>query len=100
MDTVATVGFGKAAPCASQHCVSQHGAGYPAIYLTGIVGGVQGIFRSADGGASWTRINTGAQQWGWIGQSITGDPDVYGLVYVGTNGRGIEYANTANVGGR
>ena len=86
--TVATVGFGKAAPGAR---------GYPAIYLTGIVGGVQGIFRSADGGANWTRINTDAQQWGWIGQSITGDPDVYGLVYVGTNGRGIEYANTANV---
>jgi xyloglucan-specific exo-beta-1,4-glucanase len=33
--TVATLGFGRAAP----------GAGYPAIYLTGIVGGVQGIFR-------------------------------------------------------
>jgi xyloglucan-specific exo-beta-1,4-glucanase len=98
--TVATVGFGKAAPCASQRCASQHGAGYPAIYLTGIVGGVQGIFRSTDGGASWTRISTDAQQWGWIGQSITGDPDVYGLVYVAANGRGIEYANTANVDGR
>lgn len=88
--TVATVGFGRGAP----------GASYPAIYLTGIVGGVQGIFRSANGGATWTRINTGAQQWGWIGQTITGDPNVYGLVYVGTNGRGIEYANTAKVGGR
>jgi photosystem II stability/assembly factor-like uncharacterized protein len=88
--TVATVGFGRGAP----------GASYPAIYLTGIVGGVQGIFRSADGGATWTRINTGAQQWGWIGQTITGDPNVYGLVYLGTNGRGIEYANTAKVGGR
>ena len=55
---------------------------------------------SCGSGANWTRINTDAQQWGWIGQSITGDPDVYGLVYVGTNGRGIEYANTANVDGR
>jgi photosystem II stability/assembly factor-like uncharacterized protein len=81
--TVATVGFGKGAP----------GASYPAIYLTGIVGGVQGIFRSTDGGATWTRINTDPQQWGWIGQTITGDPNVYGLVYLGTNGRGIQYGN-------
>ena len=70
VDTVATLGFGKAAP----------GAGYPGIYLTGIVGGVQGIFRSVDGGGSWLRINTGAQQWAWIGQTITGDPRLFGRV--------------------
>lgn len=83
--TVATLGFGRAAP----------GAGYPAIYLTGVVGGVQGIFRSADGGGSWLRINTGAQQWAWIGQTITGDPRVFGRVYLGTNGRGILYGDPA-----
>jgi xyloglucan-specific exo-beta-1,4-glucanase len=83
--TVATLGFGRAAP----------GAGYPAIYLTGIVGGVQGIFRSTDGGGSWLRINTGAQQWAWIGQTITGDPRVFGRVYLGTNGRGILYGDPA-----
>ena len=86
--TVATLGFGRAAP----------GAGYPAIYLTGIVGGVQGIFRSINGGGSWLRINTGAQQWAWIGQTITGDPRVFGRVYLGTNGRGILYGDPA--GGR
>ena len=83
--TVATVGFGRAAP----------GARYPAMYLTGIVGGVQGIFRSTDGGGSWLRINTGAQQWAWIGQTITGDPRVFGRVYLGTNGRGILYGDPA-----
>jgi photosystem II stability/assembly factor-like uncharacterized protein len=86
--TVATLGFGQAAP----------GARYPAIYLVGVVGGVQGIFRSTDEGASWARINTDAQQWGWIGQSITGDPNIFGRVYLATNGRGIQYANP--VGGR
>lgn len=83
--TVATLGFGKAAP----------GSRYPAIYLTGIVGGVQGIFRSTDEGASWVRINDDAHSYGWIGQTITGDPHVYGRVYLGTNGRGILYAGPA-----
>jgi photosystem II stability/assembly factor-like uncharacterized protein len=85
VDTVATLGFGKAAP----------GARYPAIYLAGVVGGVQGIFRSTDGGAHWARINAGAQQWGWTGQAITGDPDVFGRVYLATNGRGIQYGDPA-----
>jgi photosystem II stability/assembly factor-like uncharacterized protein len=83
--TVAALGFGRAAP----------GASYPAIYLTGIVGGVQAIFRSDDGGASWVRINTGAQQWGWTGQAIAGDPRVFGRVYLATNGRGIMYGDPA-----
>ena len=85
---VATLGFGKAAP----------GTGYPAIYLTGIVGGVQGIFRSTDEGASWMRINDDSEQYAWIGQTITGDPDVFGRVYLGTNGRGILYADPAGGG--
>jgi photosystem II stability/assembly factor-like uncharacterized protein len=85
---VATLGFGKAAP----------GASYPAIYLTGIVGGVQGIFRSTDEGTSWVRINDDSEQYAWIGQTITGDPNVFGRVYLGTNGRGILYADPARGG--
>ena len=84
--TVATLGFGKAAP----------GARYPAIYLTGVVGGVQGVFRSTDGGVSWLRINDDRHQYAWIGQTITGDPNVFGRVYLGTNGRGVLYADPAS----
>jgi xyloglucan-specific exo-beta-1,4-glucanase len=83
--TVATLGFGKAAP----------GAGYPAIYLVGVVNGVQGIFRSTDGGASWMRINNDSEQYGWVGQTITGDMQVFGRVFLGTNGLGIFYADPA-----
>lgn len=83
VSTVATLGFGRAAP----------GTRYPAIYLTGIAGGVQGIFRSTDEGASWVRINTGGTQYGWIGQTITGDPHRFGRVYLGSNGRGVLYAD-------
>ncbi|WP_391858527.1 xyloglucanase [Streptomyces rugosispiralis] len=74
-----TIGFGKAAP----------GASYQALYTSAKIGGVRGIFRSTDAGASWTRINDDAHQWGWTGGSITGDPRVYGRVYLATNGRGI-----------
>ncbi|HEX4790024.1 MAG TPA: cellulose binding domain-containing protein [Actinospica sp.] len=73
------LGFGKSATS----------GGYPALYAIGTVGGVQGIFRSDDEGATWTRINDAQHQWGNIGAAITGDPNVYGRVYVGTNGRGI-----------
>jgi hypothetical protein len=86
--TVATIGFGKAAP----------GTAYPAIYLVGIVSGVQGIFRSTDGGASWLRINNDSEQYGWIGQTITGNPHVFGQVLLGTNGRGILVADPAGGG--
>ncbi|MEY9841121.1 RICIN domain-containing protein [Streptacidiphilus sp. EB103A] len=77
------IGFGKAAP----------GASYQALYLTGTVSGVTGVFRSTDAGATWTRINDDQHQFGGLGGFITGDPDVYGRVYLGTNGRGVLYAD-------
>ncbi|KUH35861.1 xyloglucanase [Streptomyces kanasensis] len=78
-----TIGFGKAAP----------GASYDTLYTSARIGGVRGIFRSTDAGASWTRINDDAHQWGWTGAAITGDPRVFGRVYVSTNGRGIVYGD-------
>jgi photosystem II stability/assembly factor-like uncharacterized protein len=72
------IGFGKAAP----------GRAYPALYAVGTVGGVYGFFRSDDEGATWTRINDDHNQFGSI-NSITGDPRVYGRVYVGSANRGV-----------
>ena len=74
------VGFGMAAS----------GYTYPAIYLFGIVGGNLGFYRSIDTGASWERINTDANQYGYVHQ-IKGDPRVYGRCYVSAEGRGIVY---------
>lgn len=75
-------GFGRAAP----------GKKEPALYLVGTVAGRYGIFRSIDGAASWQRINDDAHQWGLILQ-ISGDPKVFGRVYVGTHGRGVRYGD-------
>nr|WBO82589.1 cellulose binding domain-containing protein [Streptomyces sp. SBE_14.2] len=84
-----TIGFGKAAP----------GASYQTLYTSAKIGGVRGIFRSTDEGESWTRINDDAHQWGWTGAAITGDPRVYGRVYIATNGRGVIYGDTSDSGG-
>lgn len=76
-----TLGFGKAA----------EGARYPALYLVGSTGTITGVYRSDDEAETWVRINDDAHQWGWTGQAVTGDPRVYGRVYLATNGRGIQY---------
>lgn len=77
------VGFGKAAP----------GRQYPAVFMTGKVGDVYGVFRSDDTGATWVRINDDQHHWGWLGFTITGDPNIHGRFYLGTNGRGIIYGD-------
>ncbi|MGV9619335.1 xyloglucanase [Streptomyces tendae] len=89
IDAADTVGFGKAAP----------GASYQTLFTSAEIGGVRGIFRSTDAGATWTRVNDDAHQWGWTGAAITGDPRVYGRVYVATNGRGVIYGDTSDTGG-
>ncbi|MGW2889056.1 cellulose binding domain-containing protein [Streptomyces griseoruber] len=84
-----TIGFGKAAT----------GASYQTLYTSAKIAGVRGIFRSTDKGVTWTRINDDAHQWGWTGAAITGDPRVYGRVYVSTNGRGAIYGDTSDPSG-
>jgi hypothetical protein len=84
-----TIGFGKAAS----------GASYQTLFTSAKIGGVRGVFRSTDKGASWTRINDDAHQWGWTGAAIAGDPRVYGRVYVSTNGRGVIYGDTSDTSG-
>ncbi len=72
------LGFGKPAPRRS----------HPALFLVGKVSGVAGLFRSDDSGKSFVRINDDAHQFGVVSR-ITGDPRVFGRVYLGTGGRGI-----------
>lgn len=80
------VGFGKSPP----------GKSYPAIYINAKVNSVRGIFRSDDAGATFVRINDSQHQFGAADGAITGDPNLYGRVYLGTNGRGVVYGDLKN----
>ncbi|WP_157593038.1 carbohydrate-binding protein [Rufibacter tibetensis] len=80
------VGFGKA----------REGATYPAVFIVGKVNNQMGFFRSDDAGATWVRVTDDQHQFGGI-NDITGDPRVYGRVYVATAGRGIVYGNAPGV---
>jgi photosystem II stability/assembly factor-like uncharacterized protein len=64
--------------------------GSPALYLFGKVQSMSGIFRSDDAGRTWLRLNDAEHQFGWISK-LTGDPRVFGRVYLATTGRGIIY---------
>ena len=72
------IGFGKAAP----------GQSYPAVFLSGKINGVTGIWRSDDEGKSWVRLNDDTHRFG-DGSILTGDPTEYGVVYVARGAGGI-----------
>ncbi|WP_277592381.1 sialidase family protein, partial [Roseateles saccharophilus] len=77
------IALGKAAP----------GATYSAaVYVVGVRGGVWGVYRSDDGGTTWTRFNDDAHQFGGIGV-LAADQSVYGRIYVSGTGRGLLYSN-------
>jgi hypothetical protein len=77
------VALGKAAP----------GAAYPAaIYVVGVVNSQWGIYRSDDGGTTWTRFNDDAHQFGGIGV-MAADQNIYGRIYFSGTGRGLLYSN-------
>jgi hypothetical protein len=64
---------------------------YPTLYALGTRGALFAIWRSDDAGASWSRLNDTAHEYGRRFRVIAGDPRLYGRVYVGTDGRGVLY---------
>ncbi len=75
---VTAVGFGK--PSSFRN--------YPAIYVAAKIRDIHGVYRSDNAGESFRRINDDTHQFGSITR-ITGDPRVFGRVYLATGGRGI-----------
>ena len=68
----------------------------PAIYVFGTVSGFLGVYRSDDAGLTWTQLNDVNHQWGGLLQTFAADPNVFGRVYIGINGRGIIMGNPSN----
>jgi xyloglucan-specific exo-beta-1,4-glucanase len=73
------LGFGKAAPASN----------FLTLFLYGTSNGALDLYRSTDGGTSWTQINDSAHQWGGGIGGVTGDMRTFGTVYIATGGRGI-----------
>ena len=79
VDAADQLGFGHTPP----------GQTRTAIFLFGRVrGSADLLFRYDDAGRTWALLNDPRHRFGWIGV-ITGDPRVFGRIYVGTGGRGI-----------
>ena len=63
--------------------------GYPTIYIVGWVNDVYGIWQSTNDAKSWTKIGIyPTNSLNYI-NAISGDPNVYGQVYVGFAGAGF-----------
>ena len=74
-------GFGAPAP----------GQSYPTIYIVGWVNGVYGIWQSYNDARSWTQIGTYPDSSLDAIKTISGDPNIFGQVYIGFAGSGFAY---------
>ena len=83
--SIARLGFGKPA----------RERDYPMLYAIASRGDLRAIWRSGDGGSNWTRINDPHHEYGRRFRCIAGDMRIRGRVYVGTDGRGIVYGDSA-----
>ncbi|MBR4341864.1 MAG: endoglucanase [Lachnospiraceae bacterium] len=63
-----------------------------AIFVSAIIGGEYGFYRSFNDGTTWERINTDKQMFGDI-NSIDGDKRVFGRFYLGTGTRGLIFGD-------
>lgn len=68
------------------------GADYAALYFDGaLADGRTGIFRSLDTGVSWQSIGEARVPVGDVPNSMAASFQTFGLVFIGTTGRGIYY---------
>jgi xyloglucan-specific exo-beta-1,4-glucanase len=72
------------------------GAIYPTIFIWGTVSGVTGLFRSADQGLTWIRLNDDDHEFAGA-PFLVGDMNVAGRVYMcAGGGRGVIYWDDLN----
>jgi len=70
---------------------SPYDAGRTVVFLYGIINSTEGVFMSVDDGCSWEEISNEEQKTGCIPSVMEGSRQYGGLVFIGTNGRGIFY---------
>mgnify|MGYP006280149149 CR=1 FL=1 len=73
-------------------------ADYPAIFIHGVTGGAEGLYRSDNMGGTWQKINNNEQEWGGYYTCMSADPNRYGRLYLGTQGRGLLYGDMEGEG--
>ncbi len=78
VQSAAAVALGKAA----------RQGGPLSVFVAGMVGNREGIFRSDDGGGTWVEITNARHQFSNSGY-LAGDLRTFGRVYIGTPGRGV-----------
>ena len=78
---VTCFGFGAPAP----------GQTYPAIYIVGFVNNTYGVWQSIDNASTWVQIGTYPLGRLVRMSTISGDPNIFGQVYVGFDGGGYAY---------
>lgn len=81
-DVIKRIGLGKEAPNSDRKT----------LFTSGTIEGEYGFYLSLDEGVTWIRINDDEHQYGDI-RSITGDPRVYGRIYVATGTKGVVYGD-------
>jgi photosystem II stability/assembly factor-like uncharacterized protein len=77
-----TIGFGAPKP---------GGSGYPVVFMVGWVSGTFGVWRTDDEGSTWNQLG----EWPMNSldqiRTISGDPEIYGQVYIGFAGSGYAF---------
>lgn len=80
------VAFGKNPP----------GKSHPAVFVQGKVNNIDdGVFRSDDMGKTWIQISDSHMKIGNVPNSMEGDRQVFGQVFIGTNGTGVYRGHSA-----
>lgn len=70
------------------------GSSDPTVFVYGKVDNTVGIFRSDDFGATWAKIDVLDPAIGDEANTMEGDRQTWGRVYIGTNGTGVFYGDT------
>lgn len=72
--------------------------GYPAVFISGWVDDVWGVWRSTDSCVTWEKIGDFPLGSLDMVKVVAGDPNIYGRVYVGFSGSGYAYGDPASGG--